>query len=49
MNRDTQERETTLLTDAELDAVAGGAQANHVVMQEIHFAKYVDKASPKLS
>jgi hypothetical protein len=47
MNTNIQEREITLLKDAKLDAMVGGAQANHVVMQDIHFVKHVDNASPK--
>ncbi len=48
MNTNTQELEITLLTDAELDAVVGGAQANDVSLQDFHFVKHVDKASAKL-
>jgi len=48
MNTDTQDGEITLLTDAELDAVVGGAEANHVSIHDIHFVKHVDKASPNL-
>jgi hypothetical protein len=43
-DKDTQ-RETILLTDAELDAVVGGAVALH----DFAIVKHVDKASPKLS
>ena len=42
-HKNTQERETILLSDAELDAVVGG-----VKMQDFHFVKPVDKASAKL-
>jgi type VI protein secretion system component Hcp len=42
-DKDTQ-RETILLTDAELDAVVGGAVALH----DFAIVKHVDKASPKL-
>lgn len=48
MNTNTQEHETTLLTDAELDAVVGGAPANHVSMQDFQVVQHADKASPKL-
>jgi type VI protein secretion system component Hcp len=45
MNTDKDTRgETILLTDAELDAVVGGAVALH----DFAFVKHVDKASPKL-
>ena len=36
--------ETILLTDADLDAVVGGA----VAMHDFAIVKHVDKASPKL-
>jgi type VI protein secretion system component Hcp len=48
-DRDTQEREIIFLTDAELDAVIGGAAGDgKVAMQDFHFVKHVDKASAKL-
>jgi len=48
-DKDTQEREIIFLTDAELDAVIGGAAGDaKVAMQDFHFVKHVDKASAKL-
>lgn len=43
-DRDIEERKTVLLTDAELEAVIGGAVALH----DSAIVKHVDKASPKL-
>jgi type VI protein secretion system component Hcp len=45
MNTDRDSHgEAILLTDAELDAVVGGA----VALQDFHFVKHLDKASPQL-
>jgi hypothetical protein len=43
-HKNTQERETISLTDAELDTVAGG-----VKMQDFHSVKAADKATAKLT
>jgi type VI protein secretion system component Hcp len=51
MNTDkhTEEREAFLLTDADLDAVVGGAVGDgKVTIHDIHIVKQVDKASPVL-
>jgi hypothetical protein len=49
MDKHTQEREIVLLTDVELDAVAGGdAAGGKVTPQDIHFVKNTNTASAKL-
>ena len=40
--------ETVLLTDAELDAVVGGAAGDKVAMHDFAIVRHLDKASAKL-
>ena len=43
----TKEREITLLTDEELDAVVGGREASEPHISEITVSKRLDKSSTK--